>query len=90
LKRTKEELRKRRHRRVRKKVFGRPDRPRLCVYGSLNHIYAQIIDDIKGHTMVAASTLDRELKSEIKHGGNIESARKVGELVAKRAMEKRA
>ncbi len=88
MKRTKEQLRKRRHRRVRKKVFGRPDRPRLCVYGSLNHIYAQIIDDIKGHTMVAASTLDRELRNEIKHGGNIESARKVGELIAKRAMEK--
>jgi len=88
LKRTKEELRKRRHRRVRKKVFGSPERPRLCVYGSLNHIYAQIIDDLKGYTMVAASTLDKELKSEIKHGGNIESARKVGELIAKRALQK--
>jgi large subunit ribosomal protein L18 len=73
---------------VRKKVFGTPERPRLSVYGSLNHIYAQIIDDMKGHTLVAASTLDKELRAEIKHGGNVESARKVGQLIAKRAVEK--
>ncbi len=88
MKRTKRQARIRRHRRVRKKVFGTPERPRLSVYGSLNHIYAQIIDDMKGHTLVAASTLDKELKAEIKHGGNIESARKVGQLIAKRAVEK--
>jgi len=88
LKRSKEELRKRRHRRVRKKVYGRPDRPRLCVYGSLNHIYAQIIDDYKGHTMVAASTLDKEIRGEIKHGGNVDAARKVGTLIATRAVQK--
>ncbi len=88
MKRSKEELRKRRHRRVRKKVYGRPDRPRLCVYGSLNHIYAQIIDDYKGHTMVAASTLDKEIRGEIKHGGNVDAARKVGTLIATRAVQK--
>ncbi len=88
MKRTKRQARIRRHRRVRKKVFGTPERPRLSVYGSLNHIYAQIIDDMKGHTLVAASTLDKELKAEIKHGGNVESAKKVGQLIAKRAIEK--
>ncbi len=88
MKRTKRQARIRRHRRVRKKVFGTPERPRLSVYGSLNHIYAQIIDDMKGHTLVAASTLDKELKGEIKHGGNVESAKKVGLLIARRAVEK--
>ena len=88
MKRTKRQARIRRHRRVRKKVFGTLERPRLSVYGSLNHIYAQIIDDMKGHTLVAASTLDKELKTEIKHGGNVESAKKVGQLIAKRAVEK--
>lgn len=88
MKRTKREARIRRHRRIRKKVFGTPERPRLSVYGSLKHMYAQIIDDMKGHTLVAASTLDKELKGEIKHGGNVEAARKVGELIAKRAISK--
>ncbi|RMG66787.1 MAG: 50S ribosomal protein L18 [Nitrospirae bacterium] len=88
MKRTKRQARIRRHRRIRKKVFGTPERPRLSVYGSLNHIYAQIIDDIKGHTLVAASTLDKELKAEIGHGGNVDSAKKVGQLIAKRALEK--
>ncbi|HZD59951.1 MAG TPA: 50S ribosomal protein L18 [Anaerolineae bacterium] len=78
----------RRHRRVRKKVFGMPGRPRLSVFRSTNHIYAQVVDDTRGITLVSASTLDPELKSELKTGGNIEAARKVGELIAKRALEK--
>ncbi|MDI3328219.1 MAG: 50S ribosomal protein L18 [Alicyclobacillaceae bacterium] len=82
------EARRRRHLRVRKKVFGTPERPRLNVFRSAKHIYAQVIDDTKGHTYVAASTLDRELRNEIAYGGNVEAARKVGELVAKRALEK--
>ncbi len=88
MRRTKDQARKRRHRRIRKKIYGTPERPRLSVYGSLNHIYAQIIDDMKGVTLVSASTMDKELKGEIKHGGNVEAAKKVGALVAKRAVEK--
>jgi large subunit ribosomal protein L18 len=62
-KETRRSARQRKHLRVRKKVFGTPDRPRLCVYRSLNHIYAQIIDDIQGRTLVAASTLAPELRA---------------------------
>lgn len=85
---SRKEARHRRHLRVRKKVFGTPDRPRLNVFRSARHIYAQVIDDTKGHTYVAASTLDPELRGQIGYGGNVEAARKVGELVAKRALEK--
>lgn len=80
--------RKRRHFRVRKKVFGTAVRPRLNVYRSNNNIYAQLIDDSTGVTLVSASTLDPELKGQVGHGGNIESAQKVGALVAKRAVDK--
>lgn len=82
------ELRKIRHRRVRKKVFGTPERPRLSVYKSLKYIYAQIIDDTVGHTLVAASSLEPAIKEQLKNGSNIEAAKKVGELIAKRALEK--
>lgn len=78
----------RRHRRVRKKVFGTPEKPRLSIFRSTNHIYAQVIDDTHGVTLVSASTLDPEIKSQISAGGNIGAAEKVGELVAKRALEK--
>lgn len=80
--------RERRHKRVRKKVFGNPERLRLFVYPSLNHIYAQIIDDTKGHTLVSASSLDREFKEKESHKGNVETARQVGLLLAKKALEK--
>jgi len=82
------EARKRRHKRVRKKVFGTPERPRLNVFRSLKHIYAQIIDDTAGHTLVAASTLDPELRDKIKGLTKKEQAREVGFLLAKRALEK--
>jgi large subunit ribosomal protein L18 len=84
----KEELRQRRHGRVRKKVVGTPERPRLNVYRSLNNIYAQVVDDTTHATLVSASTIDKELKSQVKSGGNISSAKMVGELIAKRAKEK--
>lgn len=71
---------------MRKKLQGTSERPRLNVYRSLNNIYAQVIDDVKGVTLVSASTLDKELKDNIGHGGNKESAKAVGELVAKRAI----
>ena len=83
-----EALRKARHDRVRKKIRGVSDRPRLNVYRSLNNIYAQVIDDEKGVTIVSASTLEPELKQAGKSGGNIEAAKQVGHLVAVRALEK--
>lgn len=76
--------------RIRKKVVGTPERPRLCVYKSLRHIYAQIIDDTPregSRTLVAASTLSPEIRDKIK-SDNIEAARLVGQLIAKRALEK--
>ncbi|SCZ08901.1 50S ribosomal protein L18 [Alkaliphilus peptidifermentans] len=78
--------RKKRHKRVRGKVFGTPERPRLNVYRSLTNIYAQIIDDVAGLTLVAASTLD--IKDQEGNKGNQQAAKLVGELVAKRALEK--
>lgn len=77
-----------RHLRVRMKVAGTPSRPRLAVYRSLNHIYAQVINDQTGTTLVSASTLDPELRASGVKGGNVEGAKLVGELVAKRAREK--
>ena len=75
----------RRHTRVRGKVSGTAERPRLNVYRSLNHIYAQIIDDVKGVTLVAASSVEKDFGM---NGGNKEAAKKVGELIAKRAADK--
>ncbi len=80
----KNETRKQRHVRVRKRVFGSVERPRLNVYRSNLHIYAQVVDDAKGHTLAAASSLDASLK-DAKNGGNIEGAQAVGRLVAERA-----
>ena len=74
-----------RHKRVRNKISGTSECPRLNVFRSTNHIYAQIIDDIAGKTLVSASTLDKEIEGK---GGKKEAARKVGLLVAKRAIEK--
>ena len=75
----------RRHKRVRGKISGTAERPRLNVFRSSANIYAQIIDDVKGVTLVAASSLDKEFNG---NGGNKEAARKVGEMIAKRAAEK--
>lgn len=79
--------RNRRKAHIRKKVRGDAERPRLCVFRSTNHVYAQIIDDVRGHTLVAASTLSPELKEHTGHGGNVTAAREVGLLVAKKAIE---
>lgn len=78
--------REQRHHRVRKRVFGTPERPRLNVYRSLHHIYAQVIDDEKGMTLVAASTLDGGVKSQIAGKNKTEQAKLVGKLVAERAL----
>ena len=78
--------RTRRHKRVRTKISGTAERPRLCVFRSNSNIYAQIIDDVKGVTLVQASTLDKEVKT--KHA-NKEAAKEVGALIAKRALDKK-
>ena len=85
---TKQESRERRHKSIRKKVYGMPERPRLSVYRSLNHIYVQIIDDFKGYTIVSESSLDKELKDKKSHKGNIETAKQIGEIIAKKALGK--
>ena len=77
-----------RHKRVRRKVFGTPQRPRLCVFRSSNNIYAQIIDDTNRVTLVAASSLDEAVRGAVNHTGNKEAAKMVGEMVAKKAVEK--
>lgn len=73
-----------RHFRVRKRVSGSAERPRLAVFRSSQHIYAQVIDDVQQHTLVAASTLDKDLK-KLSTGSNIDAATAVGQLIAKRA-----
>ena len=77
------QLRKRRHHRVRKKVFGEPTRPRLSVFRSARHITAQVIDDRSGRTLAAASTVEKDLKGGAT--GNIDAAKKVGALIGERA-----
>ncbi|EKN65151.1 LSU ribosomal protein L18P [Schinkia azotoformans MEV2011] len=79
-------VRKKRHGRVRAKVSGTPQRPRLNVYRSNQHIYAQLIDDVNKVTLASASTVEKDLSLE--STGNVEAAQKIGELVAKRALEK--
>ncbi len=80
--------RHRRHARVRARVEGTTSRPRLCIYRSLNHIYAQVIDDSRRHTLVSASTLDSEIATEAAGKEKKEKAGLVGSLVAKRALDK--
>ena len=74
-----------RHRRVRKQITGTAQRPRLCVFRSLNHIYAQVVDDVKGHTVAAAGSMDPDIRPRMKGKTKTEVAELVGELVAKRA-----
>ncbi len=77
-----------RHQSIRVKLSGTAEAPRLTVYRSTKHIYAQLIDDVKGVTIVSASSVDKDLKVTLQHGGNIESAKAVGEAVAKKALKK--
>lgn len=78
--------RQRIHRRVRRTLEGTPERPRLCVFRSLNHIYAQVINDREGRTLVQASSRDKETSKQIKGGGNVAAAKVVGKIVAQRAI----
>jgi len=84
---TRQGKRMRRHQRIRKRVFGTPERPRLSVFRSLKHIYAQIIDDTTGRTLCAASTLDKELREKLQGLTKTQQAIEVGKLIAKRALE---
>lgn len=85
-KKSRNQARLHRHQRVRKKVFGTPDKPRLCVYRSLTGIYAQIIDDEKGFTMVSSSNLDPELRDKAGKMKKVEQATAVGKLLGERAV----
>lgn len=80
------EHRQRIHRRVRTRVEGSPERPRLCVYRSLKHIYAQVVDDRASRTLAAASSLDKETRKLLKGGGNVAAAKIVGKAIAERAI----
>ena len=80
--------RQRRHARVRKTVHGTAAKPRLSVYKSLSHIYAQLIDDTTGKTIIAASSTEKSVHDGLKHGGNVETAKKVGASIAERALGK--
>ena len=86
-KRDRNEVRKIRHERVRKKISGTPDRPRLCVYRSNAHIYAQVIDDVAGNTLVAASTVEKEIAAQIAECDKKGAAKVVGKVVAERAIK---
>lgn len=84
----KNKVRLRKHVRVRKKIAGTTEKPRLCVFRSSKHIYAQIIDDTTSTTLVAASTLDEALKSKLECSGNKSAAKEVGKLLGSKAVEK--
>ena len=77
-----------RHQRIRRHLHGTPEKPRLCVFRSNKNISVQIIDDVNGVTLASASTIDKELRPEIKNGGNKDAAKAVGEAIAKRALDK--
>jgi large subunit ribosomal protein L18 len=85
---TKEQIRARIRARIRKKLSGTPERPRLAVFRSQSHIYAQLIDDAAGRTLCAASSLDKELRAEMKRGATVRAAQAVGKLIARRAQDK--
>ena len=82
------EVRQKKHRRIRNRCAGTPQRPRLAVYRSNNHMYAQIIDDTVGNTLVSASTLQKEVKAELEKTNNVDAAAYLGTVIAKRALEK--
>lgn len=88
MKKSKNAIRVKRHWRLRKNINGTAERPRLNVFRSLSNIYAQVIDDVNGVTLVSASTLDKEIKAQDVKGDNAEAAKLVGKLVAERAIEK--
>ena len=88
MKQTRQELAQRRHRRIRRKVSGTLQRPRLAVFRSNQHIYAQVIDDVAQHTLAAASTLEPEVRNKLSTGATCEASVEVGKLLAQRALAK--
>ena len=82
------EVRRNKHRRLRNRFAGTAERPRLAVFRSNNHMYAQIIDDTVGNTLVAASTLEKDVKAELEKTNNVDAAAYLGTVIAKRALEK--
>lgn len=84
----KKQARLKRHRRVRKRVFGSSERPRVCVFKSLKHIYAQVIDDVSGMTILSVSSKSQDVREKIKSGGNVFAAKIVGEELGKKALLK--
>jgi len=88
LRKLKELSRLRRKKRIKKKIRGTSEKPRLCVFRSAKHIYAQVIDDTTGKTLASASTLSKEIRDVLKYSGNIEAAKKVGELIAKNSLDR--
>jgi large subunit ribosomal protein L18 len=87
-KESRSEIRAKKHRRVRNNLAGTAERPRLAVFRSNNHMYAQIIDDTVGNTLVSASTLDKEVKDAVEKTNNVDAAAQVGTVIAKRALDK--
>ena len=81
-------IRENKHRKIRNRFAGTAERPRLAVFRSNNHMYAQIIDDTVGNTLVSASTLQKDVKAELEKTNNVEAAAKLGEVIAKKALEK--
>ena len=87
-KKARNEIREKKHRRLRNRFSGTAERPRLAVFRSNNHMYAQIIDDTVGNTLVSASTLQKDVKAELEKTNNVDAAAYLGTVIAKKAMEK--
>ena len=87
-KESRQEIRAKKHMKIRNRFSGTAERPRLAVFRSNNHVYAQVIDDVAGKTLVSASTLEKDIKAELKNTDDIDAATKIGDVVAKRALEK--
>ena len=87
-KKSRSEIRRKKHMKLRNRFSGTAERPRLAVFRSNNHMYAQIIDDSVGHTLVSASTLEKEIKAELEKTNNVDAAAYLGTVIAKRAIEK--
>ena len=87
-KQSRQDVRVKKHRRIRNRFSGTPERPRLAVFRSNNHMYAQVIDDVAGNTLVAASTLEKAVSAELEKTNNVDAAAYLGTVIAKRALEK--
>ena len=87
-KQSRNEVRAKKHLKVRKRISGTPERPRLAVFRSNNHMYVQVIDDVAGNTLVSASTLQGEVKEGLEKTNNIDAAAKLGTVIARRALDK--